>query len=132
MESPMTTDLIALVTGGSRGLGRSTVEALARHSVSSILTYNSNRAAADEVVTHVQQAGARAVALQLDTGDTGAFPGFADKVRSVLDEWERERVDFVVNMAGASHTGLVGEVTEDDFHAAYRIHLKGPFFLPQV
>ncbi len=96
----MPTDPIALVTGGSRGLGRSTVEALARRGVSSILTYNSNRAAAEEVVTRVQQAGARTVALQLDTGDTGAFPGFADKVRSVLDEWEAERFNFLARPSG--------------------------------
>ncbi|MFC3204791.1 SDR family NAD(P)-dependent oxidoreductase [Aquamicrobium soli] len=123
---------IALVTGGSRGLGRATVAALARRSVSSILTFNRNRAAAEEVVAEVRQAGARAVALQLDTGDTGAFPGFADKVRRVLGEWEAERFDFLVNMAGTSHSGLIDEVREEDFDAAYRVHLKGPFFLTQT
>jgi NAD(P)-dependent dehydrogenase (short-subunit alcohol dehydrogenase family) len=128
----MPTFPIALVTGGSRGLGRSTVEALARRGVSSILTYNSNRGAAEEVMAAVQQAGARAVALQLDTGDTSAFPGFADKVRSVLDEWEAQRFNFLVNMAGTSHSGLINEVNEEDFDAAYRIHLKGPFFLTQT
>ncbi|MFT9088201.1 MAG: SDR family NAD(P)-dependent oxidoreductase, partial [Acetobacter okinawensis] len=58
---------IALVTGGSRGLGRSTVEALARRGVSSIFTYHTNRAAAEAVVASVERSGARAVALQLDT-----------------------------------------------------------------
>ena len=123
---------IALVTGGSRGLGRSTVEALARRGVSSILTYNSNRAAADEVVAGVQQLGARAVALQLDTGDTRRFPGFVDDVRRVLAEWGAERFDYLVNMAGTSHSGSFNEVTEEDFDAAYRVHVKGPFFLTQA
>lgn len=123
---------IALVTGGSRGLGRSTVEALARRGVSSILTYNSNRAAAEEVVAGVQEAGAQAAALQLDTSDTGAFPGFVGEVRRVLGEWSHERFDFLVNMAGTSHSGLLGDVTEEDFDAAYRVHLKGPFFLTQT
>lgn len=123
---------IALVTGGSRGLGRSTVEALARRSISSILTYNSNRAAADDVVATVGQAGARAVALQLDTGNAAAFPGFADEVRRVLGEWGTERFDFLVNMAGTSHGAAFGEVTEDDFDALYRVHVKGPFFLTQT
>jgi len=127
----MPTFPIALVTGGSRGLGRSTVEALALRGVSSILTYNSNRAAADDVVVSVQAAGAQAVALQLDTSDTGAFPGFIDEVRRVLGEWNHERFDFLVNMAGTSHSGLLGDVTEEDFDAAYRVHLKGPFFLTQ-
>ena len=128
----MSSSPIALVTGGSRGLGRSTVEALARRGVSSVLTYNSNRAAAEEVVAGIQQAGVRAVALQLDTSDTGAFPSFAEEVRRVLDEWGAERFDFLVNMAGTSHSGLLGEVTEEDFDAAYRVHVKGPFFLTQT
>ena len=123
---------IALVTGGSRGLGRSTVEALARRGVSSILTYNSNRAAADQVLAAVRQSGARAVALQLDTGDTGRFCGFADEVRQALGDWGAERIDFLVNMAGTSHSGLFNDVTEEDFDAAYRVHLKGPFFLTQA
>lgn len=123
---------IALVTGGSRGLGRSTVEALARRGVSSILTYHSNRAAAAEVVAAIRQADARAVALQLDTSDTGAFPGFADEVRRVLGDWGADHFDFLVNMAGTSHSGLLGDVTEEDFDAAYRVHVKGPFFLTQM
>lgn len=123
---------IALVTGGGRGLGRSTVEALARRGVSSILTYNSNRAAAEEVVAAVEAAGARAAALQLDTGDTGAFPAFADAVRAALAGWGAERFDFLVNNAGTSHGGILGHVTEDDFDAAYRVHVKGVFFLTQT
>ena len=123
---------IALVTGGSRGLGRSTVEALARCGVASILTYNTNRDAADEVVAAVQQAGVRAVALQLDTSDTGAFSGFAEEVRRALGAWGAERFDFLVNMAGTSHSGAFNDVIEEDFDAAYRVHVKGPFFLTQT
>lgn len=118
---------IAIVTGGSRGLGRATVEALAQRGVSSLFTYHTNKSAADEVVKSVQHSGARAVALQLDTGDTHAFPAFADEVRRVLREWGSERFNYLVNMAGTSHSGLFGEVTEEDFDAAYRIHAKGPF-----
>lgn len=123
---------IALVTGGSRGLGRSTVEALSRRGVDSIITYNSNRAAADAVVAAVEQAGARAVAIQLDTGNTAAFPGFVSEVRRALASWGVERIDFLVNNAGTSHHGAFSEVTEDDFDALYRVHLKGVFFLTQA
>jgi NAD(P)-dependent dehydrogenase (short-subunit alcohol dehydrogenase family) len=98
----------------------------------SILTYQSNRTAAEEVVANVERAGARAVALQLDTGDTSAFPRFAEEIRRVLSGWNAERFNFLVNMAGTSHSGLFGQVTEEDFDAAYRVHLKGPFFLTQT
>ncbi|MFT9458150.1 MAG: SDR family oxidoreductase [Acetobacter orientalis] len=123
---------IALVTGGSRGLGRSTVEALAQRGVSSIFTYHTNKPAADEVVRNVERSGARAVALQLDTSKTQAFPSFADEIRRILTKWDAERLDYLVNMAGTSHSGLFGEVTEADFDAAYNIHVKGPFFLTQA
>jgi NAD(P)-dependent dehydrogenase (short-subunit alcohol dehydrogenase family) len=123
---------IALITGGSRGLGRSTVEALARRSIDSIFTYNTNRAAADEVIAAVQQTGGRATAIRLDTGDSAAFAGFAAEVRRVLEDWGVERVDFLVNNAGTSHHAPISEVTEEDFDALYRIHLKGVFFLTQM
>ncbi len=127
-----TSSQIALITGGSRGLGRSTAEALARRGVSCILTYNTDAQAAETVVAAVARAGARAVALRLDTSDTAVFPAFADAVRRVLADWNAERFDFLVNNAGTSHTGAFGTVTEEDFDAAYRVHLKGVFFLTQT
>ena len=92
--------LIALVTGGSRGLGRSTVLALAARGVDCIFTYQANREAADEVVALAEQAGAKAVALRLDTGDTSGFSGFVEEVRRVLGGWGAERFDYLVNNAG--------------------------------
>jgi NAD(P)-dependent dehydrogenase (short-subunit alcohol dehydrogenase family) len=100
--------------------------------VSSILTYNSNRDAADEVVSSAERAGGRAVALQLDTGETSTFPRFAGEIRRVLTNWGVERFDYLVNMAGTSHSGAFGTIAEDDFDLAYRIHVKGPFFLTQT
>ncbi|MFT8814022.1 SDR family NAD(P)-dependent oxidoreductase [Acetobacter fabarum] len=122
---------IVLVTGGSRGLGRSSVEALARRGISSIFTYHANRAAADMVVASVERSGARAVALQLDIGDAHTFPAFANEIQRVLGEWGAERFNYLINMAGTSHSGLFGEVTEEDLDAAYRVHVKGPLFLTQ-
>jgi len=122
---------IAIVTGGSRGLGRATVEALAARGVWSIFTYHSNRAAADEVVAAVAETGARAVALSLDTGDTAAFPAFADAVARTLGAWGVDRFDYLVNNAGTAHHAPIAEVTEADFDALYRVHLKGVFFLTQ-
>ena len=123
---------IALVTGGSRGLGRSTVEALAHRGVSSIFTFNKNRAAADEVIAAVQPTGARVAALRLDTGETAGFADFAAELRKILAAWGAERFDFLVNNAGTSHHAAIADVTEQDFDAIYRVHLKGVFFLTQA
>ena len=122
---------IALVTGGSRGLGRSTVLALAARGVHSIFTYNSNRPAADEVVALAEQAGVKASALRLDTGGVGAFASFVDEVRRVLDGWGAERLDYLVNNAGTSHHAGITEVTEADFDGLFNVHVKGVFFLTQ-
>ena len=123
---------IALVTGGSRGLGRSTVLALAARGVDCIFTYQANRAAAEEVVALAEQAGAKAVALRLDTGDTSGFAGFVEEVRRVLGGWGAERFDYLVNNAGTSHHAAFEAVTEADFDALFQVHVKGVFFLTQA
>ncbi|WP_428493519.1 SDR family NAD(P)-dependent oxidoreductase [Rhodopila sp.] len=123
---------IALVTGGSRGLGRSTVLALAARGVNSIFTYSSNRAAADEVVALAEQAGVKAAARQLDAGEVAAFRGFSNEVQYVLGEWGAERFDYLVNNAGTSHHARIEEVTETDLDALYQVHVKGVFFLTQA
>jgi len=93
---------VAIVTGGSRGLGRNTVLNLAQRGVHSIFTYNSNRTEADKVVAAVSETGAKAVALQLDTSDVGAFDAFVQTVRSTLAAFGAERFDYLVNNAGTS------------------------------
>lgn len=130
-STPDTQTKIALVTGGSRGLGRSTVLALAGRGVDSVFTYRSRSDEADAVVAAVAAAGRRAVALPLDTGDTSTFDGFVDRLRPVLDRLGSGRFDYLVNNAGTSHHAPIAETTEDDFDALYGVHLKGVFFLTQ-
>lgn len=122
---------VAVVTGGSRGLGRSTVLALADRGIDSVFTYHSNRQEADKVVAAVAEHGRRAVALQLDTGDTSAFDGFVGQLGLVLDELGSGRFDYLVNNAGTSHHEPIETTTEEDFDALYRVHVKGVFFLTQ-
>src|SRR5690242_12140296 len=93
---------IAIVTGGSRGIGRAAVLALARRGVRSILTYNANRAEADKVAGLVEEAGARAVALQLDVGHSGGFDGFVAQVKDALPRLGAAKFDYLVNNAGTS------------------------------
>src|SRR5215831_2614909 len=94
---------IAVVTGGSRGLGRSTVLSLARRGVDSIFTYKSNRTEAEKVVALVAEAGRTSVALPLDTGDVSAFDPFVLGVRQALTGLNANRFEYLVNNAGYSH-----------------------------
>ncbi|MEJ0067221.1 MAG: SDR family oxidoreductase [Caulobacteraceae bacterium] len=122
---------IAIVTGGSRGLGRNTVLNLAKRGVDVIFTYKSNQAEADKVAGLVAEAGRKAVAIQLDTGDVSAFDAFAAHVKQTLASWGAERFDYLVNNAGISHHNSIESTTEAELDAVYNVHFKGVFFLTQ-
>jgi len=124
---------IALVTGGSRGLGKSTILHLAKKGVDGILTYHTRQDDARKVVAEVEQIGQKAVALQLDTGEIKGFEAFAGQVKKTLQEvWQRDRFDFLVNNAGIGLHTPFGQTTEDQFDQLMNIHLKGVFFLTQA
>jgi NAD(P)-dependent dehydrogenase (short-subunit alcohol dehydrogenase family) len=125
------TTMLAIVTGGSRGLGRSMVLSLARRGVDSIFTYHSNRAEAEKVIGLVADAGRKAVALQLDTGDVRAFDPFVQRVRQALAELGAERFDYLVNNAGTSLHKAFVQTTEEELDRLYNVHFKGVFFLTQ-
>jgi NAD(P)-dependent dehydrogenase (short-subunit alcohol dehydrogenase family) len=128
----MTPSRIAIVTGGSRGIGRDTVVRLAERGVDTIFTYRANREEADRVVALAAEAGARAIALQLDVGDSGAFAGFADAVRAALASLGAERFDYLVNNAGTSSAANLASITEAEMDALYAVHFKGPLFLTKA
>jgi NAD(P)-dependent dehydrogenase (short-subunit alcohol dehydrogenase family) len=122
---------IAIVTGGSRGLGRSTVLSLARRGVDSIFTYHANRAEAEKVVGLVAEDGHKAIALQLETGDVRAFDPFVQRVRQALAELSADRFDYLVNNAGTSLHKAFVQTTEEELDRLYNVHFKGVFFLTQ-
>jgi NAD(P)-dependent dehydrogenase (short-subunit alcohol dehydrogenase family) len=128
----MTITRIALITGGSRGLGRSMALHLADRGVDVILTYKGNVDSARQVVAEIEGKGRKAVALQLDVADSSAFPAFADAVKSALAKiWRRDRFDYLVNNAGVGVYAPMTETTEAQLDELYRIHLKAPLLLTQ-
>lgn len=123
---------IAIITGGSRGIGRDTVLCLARRGVRSIFTYRSNQAEADKVAARAAEAGAPAVALPLDTGDAATFAAFVAAVRKALADMNAERFDYLVNNAGTSSTATLATGTEAELDAQFSVHFKGVFLLTQA
>jgi NAD(P)-dependent dehydrogenase (short-subunit alcohol dehydrogenase family) len=127
-----TTHHIALITGGSRGLGKSTALHLAKSGVDVILTYQAQQAAALDVVAEIEAMGRKAVALQLDVAQSGTFSAFAEQVRAALQShWDTERFQVLVNNAGTGLHASLMETTEAQFDNMVNVHFKGTFFLTQ-
>ena len=122
---------IAIITGGSRGIGRNTAVNLARRGVHVIFTYHSNQKEAESLIREIEGIGAKAAGFQLDTGDLRAFDGFVANVRKTLEAWGRERFDYLVNNAGNSQHINFEQVTETDFDEVVNVHFKGVYFLTQ-
>lgn len=123
---------IALVTGGSRGLGRNIARTLAAAGADVVLTYRSGRAEAEDVVREIQQSGRRAVSLQLDTGLSGTFDDFSMRLKqSLVEIWQRESFDFLINNAGINRPAPFAQTAEADFDELMNVHFKGVFFLTQ-
>jgi len=122
----------ALVTGGSRGLGKNMSIALAKKGINVILTYNSNQTAANEVVSEIQSLGKKAIAFQLDTGKVKSFDNFIGQVKEYLQEQTGSpNFDFLVNNAGTALYAPIADVTEEQLDEIVDIHYKGVFFLTQ-
>ena len=123
---------IAVVTGGSRGLGKDIAINLAKKGLDVILTYNSQKEEAENVVRQIEQIGQVALALQLDVSDTSGFDLFAATLSSRLSaKFNTDKIDFLVNNAGFVHYATLAEITETQFMEMENIHLKGPLFLTQ-
>jgi NAD(P)-dependent dehydrogenase (short-subunit alcohol dehydrogenase family) len=122
-----------LITGGSRGLGRSAALSLARRGVDVVFTYRSRQDEAAAVQREIEAAGARAAALPLDVGDSASFPAFAEALQTLLPErFGTGRLAALVNNAGIGVHASFAATTEAQFDELMRIHLKGPFFLTQA
>jgi len=123
---------IALVTGGSRGLGKDMALRLAEKGINVILTYHSKARDAQDVVNQIEQSGQKAAALQLNTADIKSFDTFTGQLKSTLaDHFNADHIDFLINNAGTGGYKLIEEVTEEFFDELLNVHFKGVYFLTQ-
>lgn len=127
-----TQNKIALVTGGSRGLGKNAALKIATKGIDVILTYQSKKDEAENTVAEIKKLGVNAAALQLDVSDAKTFDQFFEAVSAVLKSvFNAEKFDFLVNNAGTGHHALFAETKVEDFDNLVNIHFKGPFFITQ-
>ena len=126
------TKKIALVTGGSRGLGKDMALRLAEKGLNVIITYNTQQKDAKAVVAQIEQSGQKAAALQLNTGDIKSFGSFAGQLQEVLQNtFGTSHFDYLVSNAGVGGYSPFADVTEELFDELLNIHFKGVYFLTQ-
>ncbi|WP_026954941.1 SDR family NAD(P)-dependent oxidoreductase [Algoriphagus vanfongensis] len=122
----------AIITGGSRGLGKNMALSLASRGIDVILTYHSNKEMAYQVVEEIEKLGTKAVAFQLDTSRVDAFASFLAQVDHWLQETKNtSNFDFLINNAGIGIYETIQNSSEDQFDSMVNIHLKGVYFLTQ-
>jgi NAD(P)-dependent dehydrogenase (short-subunit alcohol dehydrogenase family) len=122
---------VALVTGGSRNIGRGIAMALGGEGADVVITYREREADARRAVMELQGLGVRAEALQVDLTGTAGLPKFVDALKGVLARWQRPRFDILINNAGALRLGSFAEIAEDDIDHIYQTNYKSVFFLTQ-
>jgi NAD(P)-dependent dehydrogenase (short-subunit alcohol dehydrogenase family) len=124
---------IALITGGSRGLGRNMALNLARRGVGVLITYNTRKDAADALSGEIAALGGKAAAFQLDVTRSDSFAAFAAQVKTALAEtWSRSDFDYLVNNAGMGVYAPIEETTAEQFDQLVAAQLKAPFFLTKA
>ena len=128
----MSNNKIALVTGGSRGLGRDMAISLSKKGFDVIITYQSNKEAADEVIGQIEQNGQKGFAIHLDVMDLKSFDTFSSLLKSSLSKsFGTEKIDYLVNNGGFIHYANYTDATPEQFEELLNVHFKGPFFLTQ-
>ncbi len=123
---------IALLTGGSNGIGKATALELGKRGISVILTYHNYKDRADEVVKEIENCGngVRAIALKLDLADETSFDGFVEEVRKNLNKvWGRKTLDYLINNGGVGGPCLISEMSDGYFDKIMKTNYKGPIFL---
>jgi NAD(P)-dependent dehydrogenase (short-subunit alcohol dehydrogenase family) len=123
---------IALITGGSRGIGKSIALNAAKRGIGVILTYNNHPEEGVAVVDEINKSGGKAFALKLDSAKIESINDFVGQVSQTLKiGWNRDNLDYLVNNAGIAQQSLIKDTTEQIFDQLVSVNFKGPFFLTQ-
>ncbi|MDQ1142697.1 SDR family NAD(P)-dependent oxidoreductase [Pedobacter agri] len=123
---------IAVITGGSRGIGKDIVLSLAKNGLDIVFTYHNQKESAEEVVKQIEATGQKGIALQLDISNSSLFDGFSKTLIAKLQsELNTDRFDFLINNAGFIHYAEFENLTEKQFTEMENVHLRGPLFLTQ-
>ncbi len=123
---------IALITGGSRGLGKEMALSLAKRGIDVILTYHRQKEEAEGVVREIESLGQKAVALPLNVAETKGFDPFFEAVREALSvTFHAEQINFLINNAGIGTHAQYPDTTEEQLDNLINIHFKAAFFLTQ-
>lgn len=121
---------IALVTGGSRGIGRAIAERLAQDGAFVALTYARDEAAARDVVERIRKDGGRALALHAELGRRGDAAALWEAFDAGIADHSPERaVDIIVNNAGIGRSADLESLTEDGFDEVFAVNVRAPFFI---
>jgi NAD(P)-dependent dehydrogenase (short-subunit alcohol dehydrogenase family) len=131
METNNHNQKIAVITGGSRGIGKSIAINTAKRGIAVILTYNNNPEQGKAVAEEINKNGGKAVALKLNVADINTFSDFAEEVSKAIKEWGRDSFDYLVNNAGIAQRTLIKDTTEAIFDELVNVNFKGVFFLTQ-
>lgn len=123
---------IALVTGGSRGLGKNMALSIARKGLDVVLTYNSKKESALETVAEIEQLGQKAITIQLNTSDIKGFDFFFEILGKELPKtFGTQKINYLVNNAGIGINAAYAETTEEMFDTLLNIQFKGVYFFTQ-
>lgn len=121
---------LALVTGGSRGLGKQMAIELAARGADLIITYSKSKSGADDAIKEIEKLGQRAIALQLDTSIKKNIDNFIPQLTNILKtHFNRENIDVLVNNAGISGSATASTMTEEAFDELFNVNVKATFFL---
>jgi NAD(P)-dependent dehydrogenase (short-subunit alcohol dehydrogenase family) len=122
----------ALVTGGSRGLGKNAALQIAKKGIDVIVTYNNKKEEAKNTVREIEKEGVKASTLQLNTGIVSSFSKFSEELQGILKAAGNEKIDFLINNAGFDSRALFKDTAEEQFDNLFNVHFKGVYFLTQT